>query len=226
MSAKKLPRGIKNNNPGNIRHGDPWEGRDDLQDDLDFIRFKEPKWGIRAIALLLIAYRDRHGLRTIKGIINRWAPPKGRGPGGAYTQDTGKYVSHVSDLTGFAPDQDLDVSDFATAKALVQAIIRHENGQQPYSDATIDAGLRLAGIEPPLKPLSQSKTIAGAVVTTVGAGGIPAAEAVQTITQVGDALSPLETWMPWIKGLCALITIAGIAITVWARLKDRKQGLK
>lgn len=118
------------------------------------------------------------------------------------------------------------MSDHATAKALVTAIIRHENGQQPYPDATIDAGLRLAGIEPPLKPLAQSKTIAGAITTTIGVGGVPAAEAVETITQVGDALSPLEAWMPWIKGLCALLTIAGIAITVWARVQDRKQGLK
>lgn len=221
MPAKKkpaVPRGIRLNNPGNIRHGDPWQGMAEAQSDPDFIAFAEPKWGIRAMARLLIAYKDKHRLDTVAKIIGRWAPPN--------ENDTRAYVASVADRLGVRPGDRIDVYDHAVMKPLVTAIIRHENGQQPYPDATIDAGLRLAGIEPPLKPLSQSKTIAGAVVTTVGAGGIPAAEAVQTITQVGDALSPLEAYMPWIKGLCALLTIAGIAITVWARLKDRKQGLK
>ncbi len=48
------------------------------------------------------------------------------------------------------PDTAVDVHTYAVARPLVESIIRHENGRQPYPDAVIDKGLALAGIEPPV----------------------------------------------------------------------------
>lgn len=59
----KLPRGIRNNNPGNLEWGDPWQGLDpDGQaQDKRFVVFKDPAMGIRAIARTLITYQDKYG---------------------------------------------------------------------------------------------------------------------------------------------------------------------
>jgi hypothetical protein len=135
------PRGIRNNNPGNVDYHpstDPWEGLDDPPSDGRFCRFVEPKFGIRVIAKLMVAYQDVHGCRSVAEIINRWAPPA--------ENDTLGYVAHVADLVGVAADAPIDVHDPAIMRPLVQAIIVHENGVQPYDRATVDAGLIAAGI--------------------------------------------------------------------------------
>jgi len=86
MSA---PRGIRNHNPGNIRRSaDPWQGLAKDQNDDAFFQFAEPKWGIRALARVLISYQDRHGLRTVRGIVSRWAPP--------VENKTSSYIDHVA----------------------------------------------------------------------------------------------------------------------------------
>ena len=54
------PRGIRNNNPGNIRrNGDPWQGLAKEQNDREFFTFKSAVYGIRALARLLITYQDK-----------------------------------------------------------------------------------------------------------------------------------------------------------------------
>jgi hypothetical protein len=69
-------RGIRNNNPGNIRYtGTPWQGLDEPKSDGQFCRFANPCWGIRAIARTLITYQDKHGLNSVYQMIARWAPP-------------------------------------------------------------------------------------------------------------------------------------------------------
>ena len=74
MSRQTLPRGIRNHNPGNLEKGDPWQGlADDQSADPRFAVFEAPEWGIRAIARLLITYRDKHGVNTVNGVVNRWA---------------------------------------------------------------------------------------------------------------------------------------------------------
>ena len=145
----KQPRGIRNNNPGNIdRHpGVRWQGMaGDQSRDSRFVVFKAPEWGIRAIARILITYQDRRRARdgsridTIQDIIGRWAP--------SVENDTDAYARHVARLTHIGVDETLDVYDYATMYALVQAIITHENGMQPYAHALIARGLELAGIVP------------------------------------------------------------------------------
>ena len=51
IADAELPRGIRNHNPGNIDKGADWEGlADDQSSDSRFCVFKDPVWGIRAMA--------------------------------------------------------------------------------------------------------------------------------------------------------------------------------
>ncbi|HCQ3021998.1 TPA: hypothetical protein OHP99_004980, partial [Escherichia coli] len=55
----KTPRGIRNNNPGNLDKGSPWQGLAANPDEPRFCTFKDPVWGIRALAVTLITYHDK-----------------------------------------------------------------------------------------------------------------------------------------------------------------------
>ena len=85
-STRKETRGIRNNNPGNIEKSknNKWQGMAESQPDKRFITFTSPEWGIRAIARILINYKDKYDLDTVKKIISRWAPPS--------ENNTGAYV--------------------------------------------------------------------------------------------------------------------------------------
>lgn len=140
-----VPRGIRNNNPGNVRHGSNWQGMAPVQTDADFVQFIDPVYGVRALAKVLRTYRDAHGIRTVRGIIERWAPPVGQDASGkAYTQNTGAYVQSVAGKLGVNPDAPLSFSG-EQVQQLVTAIIKHENGRQPYDAAVIRQGVSLAG---------------------------------------------------------------------------------
>lgn len=214
--GRALPRGIRNHNPGNLRRcADPWQGLAAQQTDLEFFQFVSPKWGIRALARTLITYQDKVGLRNIRQIIGRWAPPN--------ENDTGAYVRTVTAAVGVGPEDRVNVHEYAVLRPLVLAIIKHENGQQPYTDAEIDAGLILAGVEPPQRPLSQSRTIKGA---RVAVGASLAGLTTETLRQVEPALPFLQTLVqvaPWVVGAAAL---AGTGYILWARIDDRRRGLR
>lgn len=131
-----MARGIRNNNPGNIRHGSSqWQGMSVEQTDGEYIQFDDPVYGIRAMARLLKNYQSKYGLDTISEIISRWAPPN--------ENITAAYVKSVSEKLGVAPDHKIDVA--SALPRLVPAIIFHENGLQPYSETQILKGIQLAG---------------------------------------------------------------------------------
>jgi hypothetical protein len=138
-------RGYRNKNPGNIdfspRNG--WLGQVGIEPTGNpprFAVFESHEYGIRALARLLVTYGERHGLRTVAGIINRWAPPN--------ENVTSSYVAFVARLVGVKPDDVVDVTEYAVARPMVEAIIRKELGGCPYPASVIDEGLKLAGIVP------------------------------------------------------------------------------
>ncbi len=89
-----------------------------------FARFVSHEYGIRALALLLTTYQDRHGLRTIRGIVTRWAP-------GA-ENDTEAYIAAVARRMDRHPRAELDLHRHEDLRPLVEAIIVHELGGNPY----------------------------------------------------------------------------------------------
>lgn len=164
---KRAPPGIRNHNPGNLRRSrDKWQGLAAEQNDREFFQFKGPCWGIRALAVTIITYADKHDLRTVREIVNRFAPPS--------ENNTGAYIGHVAVAIGRHQDAPLNVQDYATMRPLVESIIRHENGVQPYSRAEIDRGLSMAGVEPdrPRGVIAEARNPQNiaATVTTVAAG--------------------------------------------------------
>lgn len=132
-------RGIRDNNPGNIDKGQPWQGLAESQDDPRFCTFVSPEYGIRAIHIILQSYARKYGLRTVAGIIGRWAPPT--------ENDTASYVKHVAALVGVGPEEAIDIMNSNTAFWLVTAIIAHENAGYQYPEEIVWSGLEKAGVK-------------------------------------------------------------------------------
>lgn len=131
----KQPRGIRNNNPGNIEYnGTAWRGLDNPPHDGRYCRFTDPVYGIRALARVLINYQRLHGINSVRSVINRWAPP--------HENDTESYISHAASVLGVGADDVISLQEHLPQ--FVRVIIRHENGQQPYSDQQISQGIEMA----------------------------------------------------------------------------------
>lgn len=127
-----MPRGIRNNNPGNIRWdgSTQWQGMTG-QDDKGFIIFSSMAYGIRAMSKVLDSYA-RRGVNTVESVIATWAP--------AIENNVEAYVRSVEQQTGLSRHKVLTAAD---RPALVAAIIKHENGKT-ISEAMIERGLAMA----------------------------------------------------------------------------------
>lgn len=137
-------RGVRNRNPGNIDHNsaNKWRGELPVNKALEsrFARFDTAENGIRALGKLLLTYYTKHNLKTVQAIINRWAPPK--------ENDTGAYVrsvqASVKAATGKDSTGEIDLNDAKTLKAVVNAIILHENAGYIYPESVVNEGIRRA----------------------------------------------------------------------------------
>ena len=93
-----MSRGLSNCNPGNIRQSKVrYKGEVQPSRDPAFKQFESLAWGYRAVFVLLHTYRVRHGLRTVRGMISRWAPP--------VENHTEAYIRAVAADTGIDPDE-------------------------------------------------------------------------------------------------------------------------
>lgn len=138
-------RGIRNNNPGNIRVSkDQWEGM--TGDDGAFVIFDTPDSGVRALAKNLMSY-GRQGYDSIEKIINRWAPPN--------ENDTQSYISSVVAATGIPATQSIDLTNPDVLASLSEAIGYHETGSR-YNPEVYQQGVARAlnGISPKTPPVS------------------------------------------------------------------------
>ena len=99
-----LPRGIRNNNPLNIRRTakDQWKGLRAQQTDASFCQFESLDYGWRAAFYLLTrTYYHKYRLFTIRAIISRWAPPN--------ENLTSTYIQNVCRLTEIPPDEPIGI---------------------------------------------------------------------------------------------------------------------
>jgi len=127
-----MPRGIRNNNPGNIEdNGIDWRGH--RGSDGRFIIFDKPEHGIRAIARILNTYQTKYGINTVEGIISRWAPP--------HENNTDAYIAHAEKVLKVSRLEPIGREHY---EKLIRVIIQHENGVQPYSSKVINDGIALA----------------------------------------------------------------------------------
>lgn len=136
MEKNRKPRGLRNCNPLNIRKTNQlFQGLADEQDDPDFFRFRTMGWGYRAAFVILRTYAHKYGIKTIREIIGRWAPPEDH-------NDTGIYIRMVCCLSGLEADQVLNPYDGKVMIPLVAAMSRVENGL-PAIMAEVKEGWRL-----------------------------------------------------------------------------------
>lgn len=133
------PRGIVNNNPGNLRIGIPWQG---LKLGLPggFCSFVNLAYGIRAMAKDLTTKISSDGLNTIALEVAKYAPPS--------ENDTASYISKVSGYTGWGPNDPIDLSNGNNLLKLIRAHMNVELGESNsalISDDDIAEGMSLMG---------------------------------------------------------------------------------
>lgn len=123
MEENYLPRGLRNNNPGNIRiNGDLFQGEVRPSRDKSFKQFETMAYGYRAVFRILSNYRKNYGLDTIRKMIGRWAPEN--------ENDTDAYVKAVSDYAGIPADDPININDREQMIRIVAGMSRIENGRE------------------------------------------------------------------------------------------------
>lgn len=127
------PRGIRNNNPLNIR----WNGSTNWRgmtgaDNNGFVVFDTPENGIRAATRILKSYANR-GIFTLESIISAWAP--------STENNTKAYIQHAASELKINRFDRVNEEQYAQ---LIEVMIKHENGTQPYSSDTIESGIMAA----------------------------------------------------------------------------------
>lgn len=132
------PRGLRNNNPGNIRNSDAtdWKGEVAAEKKRDnaFEEFEDVAHGYRALLKLLKNYRRKHGLQTISDFISRWAPRT--------ENDTSAYITRVCWEMQVPSSYVPDINDKTTMCNFAAAISLVENGI-PAVMADVEAGWEL-----------------------------------------------------------------------------------
>lgn len=115
------PRGVRNNNPGNIEYSivNPWQGQ--TGSDGRFSIFSSPVYGVRAMFKLLIRYIQDYRLDTIAKIGSRWAPK-------AESALNNAWASNVARFSGIPMNARIDPRNFAQMAALARGIVAAENG--------------------------------------------------------------------------------------------------
>ena len=116
--ASRQPRGLRNNNPLNLEATVNWTGMQG--NDGRFAVFPDMEQGVAAADRNLQAYHQKHGINTVAGVINRWAPPN--------ENDTGAYVATVADRLGVDPNEPLDMADPQVRRAMLDVMADVENG--------------------------------------------------------------------------------------------------
>lgn len=133
-----IPRGIRNNNPLNIRRSaSRWRGMSAQQNDPAFVQFENIRWGLRAGVMLLANY-IAHGYNTPRKIINRWAP--------ASENVTAAYIVAVCSYCNIRPDDVVEFTDKQTICSMISAMCRVECGQ-PIDDVYIEVGYDFAAAD-------------------------------------------------------------------------------
>jgi len=206
-------RGIRNNNPMNIRISpNKWEGKVTPNTDGTFEQFKSPEYGIRAGAKLLITYSVHYQLNTVRLLINRFAPGS--------ENPTDKYAEYVARYLNISPDAEIDVDNYNTMQQIIKAIIKFENrGEMPYSEDTVRDALKMAGVHdtPNKSVVKEVSKDPVAQLTTVAV----VSQVANTIAPVNDLLIQMFNFAPWaVLGIVALI----VGYIIWQKIKPIKDG--
>jgi hypothetical protein len=134
------PRGIRNNNPGNLNYVGQ-QGATLERPGGRFARFESAFDGLRALGRQLLRYFDGkttgRRLQSVRDIISTWAPASDN-------NNTAAYIAQIARHLNVAPDAALNLRDPETLSRLMNGIIRHENGANPYQRELVAAAANSA----------------------------------------------------------------------------------
>lgn len=232
--TSKPARGVRNNNPLNIRVGQDWKGEmpdsrktADQKAEKEFEVFETPADGFRAGAIVLRNYQAKHGLKTVFAMIHRFAPPN--------ENNTVAYCRFVAEAMGIAPHDEFDFSDYDMAFPMLRAMAIRETGHA-FSDADINRGLETAGIPIGNRPLGKTRTAQGVKLAAVGLAASTVTDVVQQFDLVGamgQAIQVLAPAMPFLEPVIQgskyaglVILVLGLAYVWYARRQDRAEGIR
>jgi len=132
----RTPPNVRNKNPLNVTapRRKYWKGQIDLAG--RFAVFDTVENGFRAAYRNMLTYKKVHGLDTISGIINRWAPPSDNNP-------TDNYVSYVASQINVMPDDVLRAESYAPL-LLAMSVFEGAKGRNAYTLDQVKQGIALA----------------------------------------------------------------------------------
>lgn len=133
--SSSLPRGVRNNNPGNLNYVGQDGATLESGSNARFAKFSSMEAGVAALAKQLQRYASR-GINSIRSIVNKYAPA---GDG----NNTVAYMQALARSVGVGVDTQLNLADTSQLTALIKGITSHENGAGYVSDDQIRAGVRL-----------------------------------------------------------------------------------
>ena len=115
-----MHRGIRNNNPLNIRLGDNWKGLRQEQTDKAFCQFVSMEYGLRAAFVIIFNYLKKR-VDTPDKIIKRWAPPS--------ENNTEAYITRVCKIGSLPRHEVIKKTNAPRLCRLVWAMAQVECGQ-------------------------------------------------------------------------------------------------
>ena len=169
VDVSKLPAGMRNNNPGNIKFNPDvkWAGlvgpsQNTDQGDPQAV-FSSPEMGMRATAKLLMNKFHKNGFDTVNKMITSSS---------GWTPGNSQAAENIARTMGVGVNDTIDLNDPEVMKKLIRGLITQEHGpsSQLYSDQLIADGVRLATSEATATPeLTNQNTYGG---TDLNASGL------------------------------------------------------
>lgn len=127
-SESVTPRGIRNNNWGNIKLNPRfnWIGQI-IGEDKVFVTFSNPFWGLRALVRISFSYNRKYKIDTVEKFIRRFAPKS--------ENDTVSYIEYVLSKVECNA---IKLKDKDYMRSFIKAICEIENGRYEMSKVWCD----------------------------------------------------------------------------------------
>lgn len=132
---KSAPRGIRNNNPGNLNFAGQSGATKEGGEGGRFAVFESMEQGVAALYRQLQIYFKK-GVNTLSSIVKTYAPASDG-------NNVDAYVSALSKATGKGANEKIDAGDTNTIARLMKGIVDHENGKGYISSSDIMGGIQL-----------------------------------------------------------------------------------
>lgn len=139
LGQSNLPRGIRNNNPGNLKiSSSAWVGKVPVSENTDgvFEQFHYYAYGVRAMIKLIKNY-IKAGYNTIDEILYRYAPP-------GDNNNTELYIQYVDSQARIGRDTVINAGDKGMLSDVIIAMAHFENGRDAISDKQFEEAWNMA----------------------------------------------------------------------------------